>query len=100
MALSPASVIRVASSVPVGLASGQVSTANRPISVWSYATIDAAATVETAGYWNGMRSFFQVGDQVLATMAMGATAVLKPYVVTAVPATGNVVLALGIVTAG
>lgn len=65
-----------------------------------YATNDAAATVETAGYWNGARALLTVGSQITATMAAGGTPVLKTYVVTVVPATGNVVAVLQATAAG
>ncbi len=82
----------------VGLASGIAKQAQ--VSGWRYATDDAAATVETAGYFNAARSILAVGDSIEAHMAMGGTPVLKFYVVTAVPATGNVTIALAATAAG
>lgn len=35
--------------------------------MWSYWTLDAAATVDTAGYFNSASKLLQVGDQILRT---------------------------------
>lgn len=83
---------------PVGLASGAQK--NALISLYSYATDDAAATVEAAGYFNSARGRLTVGTVIIASMANAGTPVLKAYVVTAVPATGNVTIALQTTTAG
>ena len=82
----------------VGLASGAQK--NALISVFAYSTDDAAATVEAAGYFNSARLRLTVGSIILASMVNAGTPVLKAYVVTAVPATGNVTIALQTTTAG
>lgn len=92
---------RINNPMLVGTTAGAAkSTGVTTTSTWRYATDDAAATVETAGYFNNARSQLQVGDVIQATMAMGGTPVLKHYVVTAVPASGNVTVALQTTTAG
>ena len=83
---------------PVGLASGAQK--NALISLFSYGTDDAAATVEAAGYFNAARARLTVGSIIIASMANAGTPVVKTYVVTAVPATGNVTIALATTTAG
>ncbi|MCW2317474.1 hypothetical protein M2322_003033 [Rhodoblastus acidophilus] len=69
-------------------------------SVWRYATDDAAATVETAGYFNGARSILTVGDVIIASMVMSGVPVNKQYVVLTVPASGNVTIGLQSTAAG
>jgi hypothetical protein len=98
MAFSTRSLTRITHQVAVGLASGAV--APRQISVFSYATDDAAAVVEAAGYFNDARSRLTVGSIIFASMVLGGTPVLKSLIVTAVPATGNVTVALQTTTAG
>ncbi len=83
---------------PVGATTGSAKQAQ--ISKWLYGTDDAAAVVETAGYFNSARSLLSVGDQIEASMAVASSAVSKDYVVTAVPASGNVTIALKASTAG
>lgn len=65
-----------------------------------YATNDAAAVVEAAGYFNDARAHLTKGDVILAVMAVGSTPVLKLYVATAVPASGDVTIARLTTTAG
>ena len=68
---------------PVGKTDGTAKSAAPSIlSTFDYRTDDAAATVETAGYFNGAARIFKVGDVTRATMACGGTPVLKSYVVT------------------
>lgn len=98
MALSQRSLVRIAHQTPVGLAAGTPS--DRTAGQWFYATDDAAATVEGAGYWNGARQFLRVGDVITAVMAAAGTPVLKAYVVTAVPASGNITTAIQATTLG
>lgn len=70
-------------------------------SSWLYGTDDAAATVETAGYFNNARGRLIAGDMIRAAMAVGGgTGVLKDYVVLTVPASGNVTIGLQTTTAG
>lgn len=71
--------------------------------LYTYHTLDAAAVVEAASYfavafpgapnWN-------VGDIIIAVMAMGGTPVMKHYVVTAVSAANTPTIALQTTTAG
>lgn len=68
---------------------------------WRYATADAAATVETAGYFNNARSRLAVGDSIDAVMVIGGTPVKKSYVVLTVPAAGsNITIGIATATAG
>lgn len=60
---------------------------------WSYKTPDAVATVETAGYFNDARVRLAKGDTIIATMVISGSVVGRTYVVTAVPASGNVTIA-------
>ena len=99
MTFSPKSLARQAQ-IAVGNASG-ASNLNM-ISEFDYATDDAAATVETAGYFNGARALLTVGTIVTAIMAVGGGApVCKTYVVLTVPAApANVTIGLQTTTAG
>lgn len=99
MALSLQSLKRHGTQPAVG------STAGTPnlnqISSFVYATDDAAAVVEAAGYFNAARGLMTVGSIIQAVMAIGGgTPVHKNYVVTAVPNSGNVTIAIQTVTAG
>ncbi|WP_336800487.1 hypothetical protein [Kaistia sp. MMO-174] len=58
-------------------------------SIYHYATNDDAATVETAGYFNGLASDLVVGDVIMASLDLDGTPVFKNYMVTA--NTGTVV---------
>lgn len=98
MALSKRSLSRLGQQVPVGSAAGAPQAQQAGLLV--YATDDAAATVETAGYFNGARAFLRKGDILLATMANGGTPITKQYAFTAVPATGDVTIAIQTVAAG
>ena len=60
----------------------------------------AAATVEAAGYLNVSRAKLAVGDTIHARMAVDGTPVHKCYILTAVPGTGNIVMALQATVAG
>lgn len=64
------------------------------------ATLDTAAVVEAANYFNGSADLLQKGDVLMMTMARGGTPVLKLYVVTAISAVGVVTIALQSTTAG
>lgn len=66
----------------------------KSVGLYIYATTDAAATVETAGYFNDARARLKLGDQILASMVLGGTPVAKHYIVTAVPGAGNVTIAM------
>lgn len=93
MALNTRSLVRLAQA-PQGTAGGASGSIQN--TSWFYTTADAAATVETAGYFNGVRGQLTVGDVILAACSASA----KFLRVTAVPATGNVTVAMGSVTAG
>jgi hypothetical protein len=41
--------------------------------LWHYTTPDAAATVDTAGYFNGASEMLRVGDLILANVDTGGT---------------------------
>lgn len=97
MSLTLKSLVRLRQ-VTVGSAAGAAQ--GKQVSTWLYATDDAAATVETAGYFNNARGLLSKGDIISATMVNGGTPVLKQYVATAVPATGNVTVVLQATTAG
>lgn len=84
----------------VGTTTGAAkSTGRTTLSHFRYATDDAAATVETAGYFNAAASVLGVGDTIDAIMAAGGTPVLKTYVVT-VNTGSAVTIALQATTAG
>lgn len=97
MSLTTKSLVRTRQ-VTVGSAAGAAQ--GKQISKWLYATDDAAATVETAGYFNNARAQLAVGDVIEASMANTGTPVTKTYVATAVPASGNVTVALQTTAAG
>lgn len=84
--------------VPIGSAAGVAQ--GKQSSSFDYATDDAAATVETAGYFNGARALLSVGDKIDAVMVASTAPVRKNYAVTAVPTTGNVTVALQTTAAG
>lgn len=98
MSLNARSLSRMGQQVPVGSTAGASQAQQAGLLI--YATDDAAATVETAGYFNNARAFLRKGDILLATMVNSGTPVTKQYVFTAVPATGNVIIAIQTVTAG
>ncbi len=41
--------------------------------LWHYATIDTAADVDTAGYFNNASDMVRVGDMIMANVATGGT---------------------------
>lgn len=63
---------------------------------YGYATPDAVATVIAAGYFNAARDAgrLQVNDIIDAQCVMGGVADFVRLIVTAVPATGNVTVAV------
>jgi hypothetical protein len=72
-----------------------------PTNFYKYASPDAAATIVAAGYFNNVRDKLKVGDIIEAVaLAGGATADRLDLVVTAVPATGNVTVAVNGEAAG
>ncbi|MCO5091993.1 hypothetical protein [Bosea sp. (in: a-proteobacteria)] len=98
MSLNKRSLSRVAQQVPVG-STGGASQAQQ-VGLLVYGTDDAAATVEAGGYFNNARAVLRKGDILLATMVNSGTPVTKQYVFTAVPATGNVTIAIQATSAG
>jgi len=98
MSLSVKSLSRIGQQAAVGSTAGAPQAQQAGLLL--YATDDPAATVEAAGYFNGARAFLRKGDIILATMVNSGTAVTKQYVASAVPATGNVTIAIQVVTAG
>lgn len=98
MSFCAKSLARVGHQVTVGSTAGAAQ--SQQVTDLRYATDDAAAVVEAAGYWNNARNFVKKGDVVTSIMAHSGTPILKTYVFTSVPATGNVVAALQTTTAG
>lgn len=98
MSYSETSLARLTSPTSIGLASGKPR--QEVSSTYQYATDDAAATVEAAGYFNSARSRLVKGDVIIARMAMAGTPIVKVYIATAVPSTGNVTIALAATAAG
>lgn len=98
MSFTPRALVRQATQAPVGSAAGAPQ--EQQVSLFLYATDDAAATVETAGYFNLARATLKKGDAIDAVMVHSGSVVRKAYVATAVPATGNVTVALAGTTAG
>ena len=41
--------------------------------LWHYSTADAAAAVDTSGYFNGASDMLRVGDMILANTGTGGT---------------------------
>ena len=54
---------------PIG---GQSKAGNAP-QVWSYTTTDAAATVDSSGYFNSVASLLKVGDVILRVTTSGSS---------------------------
>jgi hypothetical protein len=67
-----------------------------PCNIYEYATPDAVATVIAAGYFNGLRDDgrIRVNDIIGSQCAMGGVADYVRLIFTAVPATGNVTVAV------
>lgn len=97
MSFSKQSLVRQGVPVPVGSTAGAAQ--QQSISPFAYATDDAAATVEAAGYFNNARAILKKGDMIDAVMVHSGSVVRKLFVVTAAPASGNVTIAVGSVTA-
>lgn len=77
---------------------GQVT--HSQVALWGYATADAAATVETAGYFNAAASLVSKGDAIDAIMVLGGAPVRKSYVVTSANGVTPVTIGLLTTTAG
>lgn len=72
----------------------------RTVSFYKAAYIDAAATVSAAGFFNFARGYLQVNDMIeVMTVANGTGDVLN-LKVTAVPASGDVTVAVNSEAAG
>lgn len=87
MSFAERSLTRLAQAAPIGAADGK-SRAGRAPGVFHYATVDAVATVETAGYFTDAR--LGKGDMIMAVMVADGTPVSKTYVVTAYNASTKV----------
>lgn len=85
---------RLDSQTPVGNTTGGATSAQ--ISKYVYATQDAPAVVEAAGYFNALRDAGALtpGCTIEASMTLAGTPVMKQYVVLTVPASGNVTVGL------
>lgn len=71
-----------------------------PINFYKYATPDAAATVVAAGYFNNARDKLRVNDVItVMAVATGVGDILQ-MIVTAVPASGNITVAVNGEAAG
>jgi hypothetical protein len=51
--------------------------------LWHYTTADAAATVDSAGYFNAASSQLRVGDIIIANVATGGTMLAGQFLVSA-----------------
>lgn len=60
-------------------------------SVWSYATIEAKAAVDTAGYFNGAAKLLKVGDLIYAITGAGSGGTLAAALLVVNSNTGTVV---------
>lgn len=65
-----------------------------PVNFYCYATPDAVATVIAAGYFNNARSKLNVNDVIDALCVATGTGDRVSVIVTAVPASGNVTVAV------
>ncbi len=65
-----------------------------PVSFLKYATPDAVATVIAAGYFNNARAKLAVNDQIDAVCVATGVADRISMSVTAVPASGNITVAI------
>lgn len=69
---------------------GQSKAGNAP-QMWSYTTTDAAADVDTSGYFNAVSSIVKVGDVILrVTTSSGSVSTAGWHVVMSVSAAGVV----------
>lgn len=64
------------------------------INIWAYATTDAAATVLAAGYFNDLRFRLSVNGIMIIMAVAGGVGDMLIVKVTAVPATGDVTVAV------
>lgn len=69
---------------------GQSKAGNSP-QMWAYTTTDAAADVDTSGYFNAVASILKVGDVILrVTTSSGSVSTAGWHVVMSVSAAGVV----------
>lgn len=80
MAFLLSGLSRLVAGPSVGTGAGSVK------SKYMYASLDTAAAVETAGYFNSMAAQFTVGDQIDASLDLGGAPRLRNYMVTAIAA--------------
>lgn len=72
---------------PIG---GQAKAGNSP-QMWAYVTDDAAATVDTSGYFNSVASILKVGDLIYrVTTSSGSVSTAGWHVVMSISAAGVV----------
>lgn len=72
-------------------AAGAQSKAGNAPQLWTYVTTDAAATVDTSGYFNAVASLLKVGDVILrVTTSAGAVSTAGWHVVMTISAAGVV----------
>jgi hypothetical protein len=91
MAYSARSLVAFGETVIVGKTDG--TTSESKVFQYAYATEDAPAVVEAAGYFNNARVKLSKGSIILASMTNAGTPAFKAYIVTASPSSGNVVIA-------
>lgn len=82
MAYAKRSLVRTVQAA-IGAADGS-SSSGSPISHYVYASVDAVATIETAGYFTDSR--LKKGDIIDVAAVVGGTPARKAYIVTAVSA--------------
>lgn len=71
-------------------AGGQSKAGNAP-QMWTYTTTDAAATVDTSGYFNSIASILKVGDLIYrVTTSSGSVSTAGLHVVMSISAAGVV----------
>lgn len=73
---------------------GEAVGAGAPV-IWTYRTEDAVTVVDTAGYFNAMRSVLRAGDLIyrVTINSSGVPQTAGFHLVNDVPATGNVDIA-------
>lgn len=79
--------LALANSTPYG-------TAGKTVNWYNYGTADAVATVIAAGYFNGARDKLKVNDSIDAMCLADGVGDRVSLIVTAVPAAGNVTVAV------
>lgn len=91
MALNLANLVPIHSGRP-GKAGVGAAARGGGFTVWQYVTEDAAADVDTAGYFNGARALLQPGDRIdrLTINSSGVPQTMGFHLVNSVPATGDV----------